>query len=78
LEIICFIDSAIHLGVVGTRKFLYDVWGSSANLASRMESTARTDTIQVSKHVYSRVAHLKEFRLVHRCVMCVICIVSKF
>ncbi len=29
----------IVAGVVGTAKFLYDVWGASCNLASRMEST---------------------------------------
>ena len=27
-------------GVVGARKFFYDVWGDAVNVASRMESTA--------------------------------------
>jgi adenylate cyclase len=35
-------------GVVGTRKFYYDVWGDAVNTASRMESTGEVGKIQVS------------------------------
>jgi adenylate cyclase len=35
-------------GVVGTRKFFYDVWGDAVNTASRMESTGETRKIQVT------------------------------
>eukprot|EP00873_Tetraselmis_striata_P019588 jgi/Tetstr1/439852/TSEL_028263.t1 len=35
-------------GVVGKRKFLYDIWGDSVNVASRMESTGTPGQIQIS------------------------------
>lgn len=35
-------------GVVGNRKFFYDVWGDAVNTASRMESTGEIGKIQVS------------------------------
>ena len=40
-------------GVVGTRKFFYDVWGDAVNLGSRMESTGMAGKIQVSEEVYN-------------------------
>jgi adenylate cyclase len=36
-------------GVIGTRKFFYDVWGDAVNTASRMESTGVTGKIQVAE-----------------------------
>ena len=42
-------------GVVGTKKFFYDVWGDTVNVASRMESTGETDKIQVSEAAYARL-----------------------
>ncbi len=38
-------------GVIGTRKFVYDVWGDTVNVASRLESTAEPNQIHVSEPV---------------------------
>jgi adenylate cyclase len=42
-------------GVVGTRRFFYDVWGDAVNVASRMESTGQEGRIQVPEEVYERL-----------------------
>jgi PAS domain S-box-containing protein len=39
-------------GVIGVKKFAYDVWSSDVNIASRMESTGIPDRIQVSRKTY--------------------------
>jgi len=39
-------------GVIGTHKFIYDLWGDSVNLASRMESHGIPGCIQVSEATY--------------------------
>jgi adenylate cyclase len=44
-------------GVVGARKFFYDVWGDAVNVASRMESTDIEGRIQVPHNVYERLCH---------------------
>jgi PAS domain S-box-containing protein len=38
-------------GVVGTKRFLYDLWGDAVNLASRMESTGVPGRVQAPAHV---------------------------
>ncbi|MGE5146863.1 MAG: adenylate/guanylate cyclase domain-containing protein [Candidatus Eiseniibacteriota bacterium] len=42
-------------GVVGTRKFFYDVWGDAVNTAARMESTGEPGRIQVAPETYERL-----------------------
>ncbi len=42
-------------GVVGARKFFYDVWGDAVNVASRMETTDVVGRIQVPQNVYERL-----------------------
>lgn len=42
-------------GVVGSRRFFYDVWGDAVNVASRMESTDPEGRIQVPDDVYQRL-----------------------
>ena len=48
-------------GVVGTRKFFYDVWGDAVNVASRMESTGEAGKIQLSEAAYRQLE--EEFEL---------------
>ena len=43
-------------GVVGARKFFYDVWGDAVNVAARMETTDVAGRIQVPQNVYDRLA----------------------
>jgi class 3 adenylate cyclase len=38
-------------GVIGTRKFAYDLWGDTVNVASRLETTCEPNRIQVSRDV---------------------------
>ncbi|MEO9533231.1 MAG: adenylate/guanylate cyclase domain-containing protein [Crocinitomicaceae bacterium] len=40
-------------GVVGTRKFAYDVWGDAVNIAARMEQSGMPGEINVSEEVYT-------------------------
>jgi class 3 adenylate cyclase len=42
-------------GVIGRSKYIYDLWGDTVNLASRMESSGIPDHIQVTRAVYDRV-----------------------
>jgi len=42
-------------GVIGRKKFAYDVWGETVNLAWRMESTAEPGKIQVSESTHERL-----------------------
>ncbi len=42
-------------GVVGLKKFIYDVWGETVNTASRMESHGIPDRIQVTESTYRRL-----------------------
>lgn len=42
-------------GVIGTKKFIYDLWGDTVNLASRMESQGLPDTIQVTATTYMQL-----------------------
>lgn len=44
-------------GVVGAKKFFYDVWGDAVNVASRMETTDVEGRIQVPDNVYERLRH---------------------
>ena len=48
-------------GVIGTKKFIYDVWGDTVNLASRMESLGVPGRIHVSPAVRERLGDRFEF-----------------
>ncbi len=42
-------------GVVGTRKFAYDIWGDTVNVASRMESAGEVGRVNISEDTYELV-----------------------
>ncbi|MCB1141590.1 MAG: adenylate/guanylate cyclase domain-containing protein [Leptospiraceae bacterium] len=48
-------------GVIGKKKFIYDLWGSSVNTASRMESHGKPGEIHVSESTYEILKDEFEF-----------------
>ena len=42
-------------GVVGTKKFAYDIWGDTVNIASRLESNSQPGKINVSESTYKLI-----------------------
>ena len=42
-------------GVVGSKKFAYDIWGDTVNIASRMESNSKPGKINISENTYQLV-----------------------
>lgn len=42
----------VAAGVVGTKKFQYDIWGNTVNIAARMESNSEPGKINVSENTY--------------------------
>ena len=51
-------------GVVGTKKFAYDIWGDTVNTASRMESSGETGKVNISGGTYELVKD--KFRCTYR------------
>jgi class 3 adenylate cyclase len=48
-------SGSIVAGIVGTKKFAYDIWGDTVNIASRMESNSETGKINISENTYHLV-----------------------
>jgi len=51
-------------GIVGSRKFAYDIWGDTVNLASRMESSGQPGKINISRATFEQVKG--QFRCIPR------------
>jgi class 3 adenylate cyclase/ActR/RegA family two-component response regulator len=48
-------------GIIGKKKFIYDLWGDTVNTASRMESHGIPDSIQISEATYQLIEDKYEF-----------------
>ncbi len=53
---------AVTAGVVGDKKFAYDIWGDTVNTASRMESSGEAGKINISETTYAQISPLLEER----------------
>ena len=51
-------------GVIGTKKFAYDIWGDTVNMAARMEQNGEPNKINISGTTYELVKH--KFACVYR------------
>jgi class 3 adenylate cyclase len=43
-------------GVVGHRKYQYDIWGDAVNIAARMQTAAEAGAVCVNKQTWDQVA----------------------
>lgn len=48
-------------GIVGVKKFQYDIWGDTVNTASRMESSSEVGKVNISQNTYENLKHHAEF-----------------
>jgi adenylate cyclase len=53
-------------GVVGTKKFQYDIWGDAVNTASRMESSGEVGKVNISESTYNIIQKYDVFEFTHR------------
>lgn len=53
-------------GIVGVKKFQYDLWGDTVNIASRMETNGEPGRVNISESTYQLVKSESEFRFSSR------------
>ncbi|MEM7372104.1 MAG: tetratricopeptide repeat protein [Bacteroidota bacterium] len=53
-------------GIVGVKKFQYDVWGDTVNIASRMESHGAVGQVNISKETYRLLQDVEGFTFIAR------------
>jgi class 3 adenylate cyclase/uncharacterized protein HemY len=53
-------------GIVGVKKFQYDVWGDTVNIASRMESSGAIDKVNISQDTYNLIKKYPQFKFESR------------
>jgi class 3 adenylate cyclase len=53
-------------GIVGVKKFQYDIWGDTVNIASRVESNGDIGKVNISQATYEFVKNEPKFSFEHR------------
>ena len=53
-------------GIVGVKKFQYDIWGDTVNIASRMESAGAVKQVNISAFTYEKIKDDNSFQFHHR------------
>ena len=53
-------------GIVGVKKFQYDIWGDTVNTASRMESNSEAGKVNVSQSTYNLIKGEAQFNFERR------------
>jgi adenylate cyclase len=53
-------------GIVGVKKFQYDLWGDTVNTAARIESSGAVGQVNISQHTYELVKDNTQFTFTHR------------
>ena len=48
-------------GIVGAKKFQYDIWGDTVNTASRIESNSQAGKVNISQSTYELLKHIDSF-----------------
>ena len=56
----------IVAGIVGVKKFQYDIWGDTVNTAARMESSGEVGKVNISEDTYDLIKNDKDFIFEHR------------
>ena len=51
-------------GIVGVKKFAYDIWGDTVNTASRMESNGQVGKVNISGTTYEIIK--EKYKCIHR------------
>lgn len=53
-------------GIVGVKKFQYDIWGDTVNTASRLESSGEVGKVNISKNTYELIKENPQFNFTNR------------
>ena len=53
-------------GIVGIKKFQYDIWGDTVNTASRIESSGKVGKVNISQHTYEIIKNDPQFSFISR------------
>jgi class 3 adenylate cyclase len=57
-------SGSVVAGIVGVKKFAYDIWGDTVNVAARMEQNCEAGKINISGTTYELIKD--EFNCIHR------------